>query len=80
MESLNSMQLLSVSTAALMSSLLKPNKRTTLSGRKCAETEEAKEEEGEEKEEKKEDGETDNETDMMEDAEHIHFLKQVRLE
>ena len=62
MESLNSMQLVSVATAALISSLLNPNKRTPNSAQNPEEGEEEKDVE---------------EEILEEESEHIQFLKQV---
>ena len=82
-ESLNSMQLLSVATPALMSSLLKPNKRLTPPGSHKqngnGEGGDASEE-GEEMDSKEAEAREGAEGDdpVEEDAEHIRFLKQVR--
>ena len=75
---MTSMQLLSVNTAALMSSLVKPlNKRTTSLGQKQKDVEEVEEEKEEEEEKEKVNNMAEETEGAKEDAEHIHFLKQV---
>ena len=77
------MQLLSVATPALMSSLLKPNKRAAPrsggSRRNDDEGEEKKEAMEEEKEKEEGKGEGEEELEEEEEAEHIQFLKQVSI-